>query len=126
MNLSLLLWVGAGGFVGSVLRYGAHVGVTRYAPGFPLATLVINVVGCLAIGFLVGLDLERKVFSPEVRALLVIGLLGGFTTFSTFGYETYALLKDQQTVKALANVGLSVALGLVAVWIGISAARAIP
>lgn len=112
--------VGAGGFIGSVLRYGLSGLVHRAAGtgGFPYGTLAVNVTGCLAIGLLGGLAEVRQVAGPELRLFLLIGLLGGFTTFSTFGYETLALARDGDHVKALANAGLQLALGLGAVWIG--------
>jgi len=121
-----LLLVGAGGFVGSALRYVTSGLVQRVLPAamFPVGTLVVNVVGCFLIGYGNGLATVRQVFSPGARVFLFIGLLGGFTTFSTFGYETLTLARDSQEVRALVNVGLSVVLGLAAVWFGYSLSRA--
>jgi len=112
--------VGVGGFLGSVLRYlvGGWVHRLLDNPWFPYGTLVVNLVGCLVIGFLGGLADNRQVFSPESRLFVFIGILGGFTTFSSFAYETSAFLNDGQVVAASFNVGLQVLLGLVAVWIG--------
>ncbi len=117
--------VGAGGFVGSVLRYALGGLVHRAAAtsGFPYGTLVVNVTGCLAIGLLGGLAELRHVAGPELRLFLLIGVLGGFTTFSTFGYETLALLRDGDHMRALANAGLHLALGLGAVWLGFAIAE---
>jgi len=115
-----IMLVGVGGFLGSVLRYlvGGWVHRLLDNPWFPYGTLVVNLVGCLVIGFLGGLADNRQVFSPESRLFVFIGILGGFTTFSSFAYETSAFLNDGQVVAASFNVGLQVLLGLVAVWIG--------
>jgi CrcB protein len=115
-----VLLVGVGGFLGSVLRYGVGGVVGRFRVGwtFPLETLVINVAGCVAIGLLSGLGESRGVFSGATRAFLFIGLLGGFTTFSTFGYETFQLLRDGQWAAASLSTGLQVVLGIGGVWIG--------
>ena len=114
------LWVGCGGFLGSAARYLAGGLLNRLAPQalFPYETLAINVSGCLAIGFLAGLAELRGIFTPESRAFLLIGVLGGFTTFSTFGYETFQLLRDGQWLSGAMNVLLQVALGIGAVWAG--------
>ena len=83
-----ILLVGCGGFIGAVLRYLVSVGTLRLL-GTPLyGTLVVNVVGCLLIGFLGGLAEERQYLGPQVRLFLFVGLLGGFTTFSSVAYET--------------------------------------
>ena len=114
------LWVGCGGFLGSVARYLLGGLLNRMAPQalFPFETLVINVSGCLAIGWRAGGAEARGVFSPEARAFLLIGILGGFTTFSTFGYETLQLFRDGQWLSGTLNVTLQVVLGLGAVWTG--------
>jgi CrcB protein len=115
-----ILLVGMGGFIGSVARYLLSGWVYRFLnnPWFPYGTLVVNVVGCLLIGLLAGLAESRQIFSGEVRLFLLIGMLGGFTTFSTFGYETFALLRDGQFLAMAANVGAQVVFGLLAVWLG--------
>jgi CrcB protein len=119
------LLVGLGGFLGSLLRYGAGGWVARLKAGwsFPVETLLINVIGCLVLGFLAGLSESRGVFSGSTRAFLFIGLLGGFTTFSTFGYETLQLVRDAQWQTAAVSVMLQVGLGLGGVWAGDSIAR---
>lgn len=115
-----IVLVGIGGFLGSVLRYlvggWVHRGLDN--PWFPYGTLSVNLIGCLVIGFLGGLTENRQVFTPETRLFLFLGVLGGFTTFSSFAYETSALLNDGQFVAASINVGLQVILSLVAVWTG--------
>ncbi|MCP3980946.1 MAG: fluoride efflux transporter CrcB [bacterium] len=120
-----ILLVGAGGFLGSVLRYGLSGLVHRWLPAssFPHGTLAVNLVGCLAIGLLGGIADSRQLIGPGLRLFLFLGLLGGFTTFSTFGYETHALARGSETTRALANVMLHVVLGLAAVWVGYSLSR---
>lgn len=117
-----VLLVGLGGFVGSVCRYGISGAVQKWSgfSTFPFGTFTVNIVGCLVIGLLHGWAESRQLFSPESRAFLLIGLLGGFTTFSTFGYETFTLLRDNQIIPALANSGLQVIIGVLAVWLGYS------
>ena len=114
------LWVGVGGFLGTVLRYGLGGWVSRMKAGwtFPIETLVINVAGCLLLGFLAGLAEQRGVFAGTSRAFLFIGLLGGFTTYSTFGYETFHLLRGGQWSLATLSVGLQLVLGIGGVWLG--------
>lgn len=120
------LWlVGLGGFLGSVLRYalGGWVGRMKAGWTFPIETLLINVAGCIVLGFLAGLAESRGVFSGTTRAFLFIGLLGGFTTFSTYGYETFQLLRDGQWHSATLSTTLQVVLGIGGVWAGHSLAR---
>ena len=109
------MFVGLGGFVGAVTRYGLTALMKRLAgEGFPYGTLVANVIGCLAIGALFSL-VENN---PNGRAFLIIGLLGGFTTFSSFGHETLSLFSRGQLGAALGNVALNMILCLGAVMIG--------
>ncbi len=120
-----LVFVGMGGFIGSALRYlvsGLVYDLTSDNV-FPFHTLVINTIGCLVIGILNGVAETRHFFGPEARAFLFVGLLGGFTTFSTFGYETFALASDGEAMTALLNGGLQLTIGLGAVWLGYSLAR---
>jgi CrcB protein len=115
-----LLLVGLGGGFGSILRYGTGGLVHRWAGQalFPWGTLVVNVLGCLLIGFLGSLSEARGVLTGEARLFLFIGILGGFTTFSTFGYETFQLIRDGQISWAAANALSQLGLGLAAVWAG--------
>lgn len=112
--------IGSGGFVGALARYGLGGLVHRQLPmtAFPYGTLVVNLLGCLLIGVLAGLADSRQLFGPEFRLFALIGVLGGFTTFSTFGYETVALLRDAEYLRAATNVGVHVILGLALVWLG--------
>lgn len=122
-----IVLVGVGGFLGSVLRYlmGGWVHRTLDNPWFPYGTLFVNLIGCLVIGFLGGLAEHRQVFASETRLFLFLGVLGGFTTFSSFAYETSAFLNDGQIALASLNVGSQVILGLVAVWLGSCLSRLI-
>ena len=125
--LVTLLFVGLGGFTGSVLRYGAGEWVQRFAgdSAFPYGTLFVNAAGCLTIGILAGLTESRDLLSEDARSFLYVGVLGGFTTFSAFGYQTLTLIRDGHTAMALANVGLQLALSLGAAAGGYLAARAV-
>ena len=118
--MSKFLLVGARGFIGAVLRYYVSGWVQRAADNatFPYGTLIVNLTGCFAIGVLSYLTDARGAFTPESRAFVFIGLLGGYTTFSSFGNETMALLRDGESVPALVNVGTHVIAGLGAVWVG--------
>jgi len=115
-----VLLVGLGGFLGSGARYLLSNLVTQWsgATRFPAATLVINVVGCLAIGALSGFSTRSELLTPALRLFLITGLLGGFTTFSAFGYETFLLGKESFGAMAFANIAAQVVLGVGAVWLG--------
>lgn len=115
-----ILLVGAGGFVGSVFRYLVSQGVQRAfsEPWLPYGTLGVNVAGCFAIGLLAGLADSRQVLAPEARLVLMVGLLGGFTTYSTFAYDTLALLRNGGIAAAAAYVMLHIVVGVAAVWLG--------
>lgn len=119
--MGVLLSIGLGGFVGAILRYLVSGLVHRLSNGvqFPLGTLAVNLFGCLLIGILAGVAESRGAFGPELRAFMLIGMLGAFTTFSTFGYETLAFLRDGQSVLGLVNVALNVLLGVSGVWVGL-------
>ena len=119
-----LLAVGTGGFIGAMLRYLVSGWVQRLAPqsDFPFGTLTVNIVGCLIIGLLGGLNYSREIFSPQARLVIFIGILGSFTTFSTFGYETVAMLRDGQFIPATINIATQIIIGLLAVIAGYSAA----
>ena len=112
--------VGTGGFIGAIARYGISGLVQRSAAlsSFPYGTLAVNMLGCLLIGIAVGLVDSRQVFGPDFKLFAVVGLLGGFTTWSTFGYETLTLLREAEYLRATANVAIHVMLGLVLVWTG--------
>jgi CrcB protein len=117
--------VGIGGFLGSILRFGIGTFIRRLSilTPFPWETLTVNVIGCLAIGALAGATDSGDLLRPEVRIFLFVGLLGGFTTFSTFGFETFALFRDAHRIAAMGNVALHLGLGMSAVWFGYSVTR---
>ena len=118
----LAIFVGGG--LGAVARYELG-GLVQRSTGafFPWGTLVVNASGCLAIGFLATLLEERSLLGPVWRLFLLVGVLGGYTTFSTFGLETWRLVESGDWLRAAGNAGGSVALGLAAVATGVAAAR---
>ena len=124
MDWRLVAAVAAGGAIGSVARYliGAFI-QDRVTMALPLGTLVINVVGALLLGFFVRLGLETSALSPEMRFFLTTGFCGGFTTFSTFSYETFRLVEDGEYATAGVYITSSVVLALLACAIGMGAAR---
>ena len=112
--------IGMGGFLGSISRFYLSLAIHRIIPhlSFPLGTLAVNVLGCFLIGLLYGLADTRQFFGDEVRLFLAVGVLGGFTTFSTFGYETLALLRAAEFIWAVLSVLMHLVAGLGAVWVG--------
>lgn len=124
--MKALLFIAVGGAVGAVLRYGASLGVySVLGRGFPYGTLFVNVSGSLLMGVLSVLMLERFAIGPEWRAAVLVGVLGSFTTFSTFSIETLNLLEQGDLMRAMANIVLSVLICLVAVWFGVLIGRQI-
>ena len=115
-----ILLVGIGGFIGSVLRYlvGGYVQESIKRLDFPSGTLAVNLIGCFVIGLLAQLGEKYGMFSTESRAFIFIGVLGGFTTFSSFGNETLNLMRQTLMTSAFINIGANVILGLFAVWLG--------
>lgn len=119
-----ILLVGLGGAAGSIARYLAGIWVQAVSKSidFPFGTLAVNLLGCFVIGALSQLAESRGAFSGETRALLFFGVLGGFTTFSSFGSDTVNLIRSGQMGNALLNVGANVIVGLALVWLGRAAA----
>lgn len=112
------LIIGLGGAIGTLLRYYMGGLDYRFSSGvFPVSTLVVNVTGSFVIGFLWGV-VDRFVISPDVRLFIFIGVLGGYTTFSTFSLETFNLMRDGEYRIAAVNVALSVILSIIAVFAG--------
>lgn len=121
MKTFLLVFFGGG--VGSVLRYLTSVITQKFYNGtFPIATLTVNVIGCLIIGIMVGY-FEKMNINPDLKFLFITGFCGGFTTFSAFSMESISLIQNQQTTLAITYVLLSVVLGLIAVWAGLFFAK---
>ena len=114
------LLIAVGGGFGSVLRYAMQGLVKQLLADslFPVGTMCVNVSGCLVIGLLMGYFAGPQLVREEYRIGLTVGVLGGFTTFSTFGFETFSLLNDREYALAALNIVLSCGLGLAAVWIG--------
>ncbi len=126
VSLGQFAAIAVGGAFGSVLRYAMSSWVTTLTGrGFPYGTLAVNVAGCLVMGFLFVLFVDRLSDSAVWRAGLLIGVLGGFTTFSSFSIETFNLIEQGEALKAVANAIASVLLCLFATWIGAAIARAI-
>jgi len=119
------LYVGLGGGVGSLARYVTGIAmVQRFGPGFPYGTLTINVVGCFVIGVVSQLALTRAFgMTPNLRLFLTVGVLGGFTTFSTFAYETVTLAGEGAPTLGALYIAASVGLGTIAAFAGIVLTR---
>ena len=118
--MKAMLIVGVGGFIGAVLRYklGGIVLHHTATSKFPLSTFAVNVVGCLTAGILAGMVIKHDFLSPTARLFLFTGLLGGFTTFSAFGLDTFYLLQRHDLKWAALNAVLSPLVGILAVWLG--------
>lgn len=122
--MSQALAIALGGALGALLRFWVSNGVhALMGRGFPYGTLAVNLIGSLLMGFLYVMLLERTTLGPEIRAGLLIGLLGAFTTFSTFSIETLNLIEQAQLARAGLNAALSVAGCLAAAWIGLTLGR---
>jgi len=120
------LSIAAGGAIGALLRFWVSTGTyALLGRGFPYGTLAVNVIGSLLMGFLYVFFLERMTVSPEIRAAILIGLLGAFTTFSTFSIETLNLIEQADYMKAVLNMLISVAACLFAAWLGLTVGRQI-
>jgi CrcB protein len=122
----VLAAIALGGALGAPARYGVAQLIPGSADGFPWATFVTNISGSFAIGLILALLLERFPPTRYLRAFVVTGFLGAYTTYSTFAVETDLLIKNGHTLTALTYAGASLAAGFVAVWVGIAAARALP
>jgi CrcB protein len=122
--MRLIWYIALGGAAGSVTRYLVGVAVqSRSGADFPVGTLIVNLSGCLLLGFLIRYALATPAITPEFRALLITGLCGGYTTFSTFSYETVTLIQDGDWRRAGLYVGLSVGGSVLGVLLGIAGAQ---
>jgi len=118
------VYIGVGGFLGAVSRYAVTVWCAqRWGADFPYGTLAVNTLGSMAIGFVLTWIGGRLAVPSEVRLLLVVGFLGGFTTFSSFAYETFRLAEQGAIVGALLNLLLNVSLSMASVTVGVLIAR---
>ena len=121
-----LLLIGLGGFAGAIARYAVDGAISdRTGGAFPWGTLVINATGSFVLGFLFALTAERAVLPAEIRGPLMIGFLGAYTTFSTWMLESWGLIESGSYGAAIANLGGSVVVGLVAVSAGLLIGRAV-
>lgn len=122
--IRITLAVAAGGVVGTLIRFGVSTWVSAQWPKhFYLATLVVNVMGCLLIGYLYATFLQRPDLSPELRSGLIVGFLGALTTFSSFSLDGLRLLESGQAATAFSYIGVSVLGGLLAAWVGLVLGR---
>ena len=111
-----ILAVGAGGAIGAILRYLIGQTVPKMGGGFPIGTFAVNLIGCFAIGLIVGLAGRHSSLDPRLLLFLQTGLCGGFTTFSAFSLETLSLLEEGKFTMGLSYIVLSVVLGLLALF----------
>ncbi|MEX1161413.1 MAG: fluoride efflux transporter CrcB [Balneolaceae bacterium] len=120
-----ILSVGAGGFIGASGRYMLSVLAQAQFPdsSYPYGTTIVNLLGCFLIGSLAGLFEAKSWISPEIRLFIFVGILGGFTTFSTFSHESFLLWKNGELLFGFFNIGVQVMLGLFFVWIGYALIR---
>ena len=119
MDMQKTIFIALAGLAGTLIRYWLAGFVTRqYGENFPWGTLIVNLIGSFLAGALYHLAEERLLISPALRTVILIGLLGGFTTFSSYGLQTFTLLRDGQLGLATLNVALSNVLGLLMVWTG--------
>jgi CrcB protein len=121
-----VLLAGLGGFIGSAARYSIGMLLSRISAAltFPVATLLVNVTGSFLIGFLLGTTPARTWLSDDSRVLVIVGVIGGFTTFSTFSLDTLQLWRETNAARAGLNVVLNLTLCLLAVWLGDMSGRA--
>ena len=125
ISFTNIMLVGAGGFLGSALRFILATWSVKLSGMaiFPVGTLLVNILGCLIIGFLAGLSEGRQIFNSEIRLLIFVGVLGGFTTFSAFGLDTVHLIRDGRIAFGISNVLLQIGICLASVWVGLLVGR---
>ena len=120
--MKLVLIAGMGSFIGGALRYLISLMMSSKSEGFPVGTLAVNIFGCFVIGIVLGFA-DKEAISQDWKIFLTTGILGGFTTFSAFSYETVALLREGDFWNALAYVAASVVGGLIVTYLGVSLVR---
>lgn len=118
--LKTILYIAIGGAVGSTLRFLTTLLVSKYwSDNFPLATFIVNIIGCFCIGLFVGYLTKNQLEDSNLKWFLVTGVCGGFTTFSAFGMENYNLFQNNNSLLAFGYIALSIIIGLFAVWFGL-------
>jgi CrcB protein len=123
-EMQRLIFIGLAGFAGTLMRYWlSEWTARRFGETFPTGTLVVNLIGCFLAGLFFSLMFDRNLVSPTVRNVILIGLLVGFTTFSSFGLQTYTHLREGEMGLALFNIAISNVGGLLMVWVGYSLAK---
>ena len=121
-----ILLIGFAGLAGTLGRYFmSGLVARRFGETFPVGTIIINVIGCFLAGLLFYVLQERSLVSETVRLAIMVGFLGGFTTFSAYGLQTFTLFRDGEVLLAFLNLAISNVLGLFMVWLGFVAARAV-
>ncbi|OQY37538.1 MAG: fluoride efflux transporter CrcB [Chloroflexota bacterium] len=125
--MNKLIFVGLGGFVGATMRYATGLFIQQFVDTsrFPYSTLAVNFLGSLMIGFLIGLASVEGLLTVSAQAFLITGMLGAFTTFSTFSYETLNLFQLGKVSPAIMNLSFQVFLGIAAVWAGSAMAQVV-
>lgn len=111
------VYVFIGGGLGSICRYSIARGMSHYKMDFPLATFIANALSCIVLGYLISLTIKQGMSDPS-KLLLMTGFCGGFSTFSTFSAETFQLFQAGNTILGLVYIGVSIAVCLVCIWIG--------
>jgi CrcB protein len=125
MAMLEFIFVGLGGFIGACLRFALTKLTNQFSLNFPYGTLLSNVIAGLLIGFVIGAEQQSVTLNPKTRVFLTTGLLGGLSTFSTFGLETVTLFQDGKYLLATGNIALNLVLSLCAVVLGMVCAKAI-
>jgi len=118
VNLLSLALVAIGGAIGSASRYALSTAILRVSGTlFPAGTFAVNLIGCIAFGAIIGAAEQRFILTPDARAFLLVGVLGGFTTFSSYAFESFALVQDGQFAFAALNIAGQVVAGLLGFWV---------
>jgi len=122
--MTRIFLIGLAGFIGTIARYWfSGVVARRYGETYPYGTLAVNLVGCFLVGLLFHLMQDRYLVNQNLRSIVLIGFLGGFTTFSSYGLQTFTLLQDREIGLAMLNLAASNVLGLFLVWAGYTLAK---